>query len=104
MNPNPLQKSLEFILKMGKNPYERKWPKILHSFLEKYDGLFLYDIYINKIYIIDDEDIQFVNKYGYSLIGNPDHPDGTSNSHEYFLIYDVFFTSFEPRTRILVLY
>ena len=27
----------------------------------------------------------------YALIGNPDHPDGTSTDHEYFCIHDDLF-------------
>ena len=57
-------------------------------FLEKYGRLSLYDIVFEKIYFIDDEDINFVKGYVYALIGNPDHPDGTSNDHEYFTIHD----------------
>ena len=60
-------------------------------FLEKYGVLSLYDIDIEKIYTIEYEDIWFLNKYGYALIGNPDHPDGTSTDHEYFLIHDDLF-------------
>ena len=54
----------------------------------KYGGPFIYDFGFGKIYSIDDEDIQFVKRYGYALIGNPDHPDGTSNDHEYSTIHD----------------
>ena len=60
-------------------------------FLAKYGGLSLYDIDFGKIYSIDDEDIHFVNGYGYALIGNLDHTDGTSTDHEYFCIYDDLF-------------
>ena len=60
-------------------------------FLKKYGGLSLYDIDIEKWYKIDDEDIHFGNKHGYNLIGNPDHPDGTSTDHEYFIIHDDLF-------------
>ena len=38
-------------------------------FLDKYGGLYLYDLYFQRRYYIDDEDIQFVNGYGYALIG-----------------------------------
>ena len=41
--------------------------------LAKYEGLYLYYIVYEKIYSIDDEDIQFVKGYGYDLIVNPDH-------------------------------
>ena len=52
--------------------------------LAKYGGTSLYNIFFEKIYSIDDEDIHFVKGYGYAFIGNPYHPDGTSNYHEYF--------------------
>ena len=57
-------------------------------FLAKYGGLSLYDIDFGKRYSIDDEYINFVKGYGYALIGNPYHPDGTSTDHEYFCIHD----------------
>ena len=60
-------------------------------FLAKYGGLSLYDIYFRRIYSIFYEDIQFVKGEGYDLIGNPDHPDGTSTDHEYFCIHDDLF-------------
>ena len=60
-------------------------------FLAKYGGLSLYDIDTEKIYSIEDKEIHFVNADGYALIGNPDHPYGTSTDHEYFFIHDDFF-------------
>ena len=60
--------------------------------LVNYGGLSLYDIDMEKRYSIDDKEIHFVKEYGYALIGNPDHPDGTSTNHEYFCIHDDFFT------------
>ena len=42
-------------------------------FLAKYGGTSLYYIVFEKIYSIDDEDIQFLNWDGYDLIGNTDH-------------------------------
>ena len=60
-------------------------------FLDKYVGLSIYDIDFGKRYSIDDEYIHFVKEYGYALIGNPDHPDGTLTDHGYFWIrYDLF--------------
>ena len=60
-------------------------------FLAKYGGLSPYDIDMEKRYSIDDKEIRFVKGYGYALIGNPYHPDGTSIDHEYFCIhYDLF--------------
>ena len=57
-------------------------------FLAKYVGLSIYDIYFGKRYSIDYEDIHFLKVYEYDLIGNPDHPGGTSTDHEYFCIDD----------------
>ena len=53
-------------------------------FLAKYGGLSISDIDMEKRYSIDDKEINFVKGGGYALIGNPDHPDGTSTHHEYF--------------------
>ena len=39
-------------------------------------------------YPIDDKGIHFVKGDGYTLIGNPDYPYGTSTHHEYFCIHD----------------
>ena len=50
--------------------------------LAEYAGISLYDIDFEKIYSIDDEDIQFVKGDGYALIGNPKITDGTSTDHE----------------------
>ena len=60
-------------------------------FLAKYVGLSLYDIDLEKRYSIDDKEINFVKGDGYALIGNPDHPDGSSTDNEYFCIHDDLF-------------
>ena len=57
----------------------------------KYGRLSLFDTYIEKIYTIDYEEIRFVKKYGYALIGNTYHSYGTSTYHEYFLINNELF-------------
>ena len=59
--------------------------------LEKYGGLSIYDIDMEKRYSVYDKYIHFVKWKGSSLIGNPDHPDGTSTDHEYFCIHDDLF-------------
>ena len=72
MNSNLLQDILDLILKIGgklmkntaKDPALDFWKKMVFS-------LSLYNIGIEKICTIDDEDINFVNKYGCDLIGNP---------------------------------
>ena len=63
-------------------------------FLEKYGGISIYDIDMEKRYSIDDEEIHFVKGDGYALIGNPDFPDGSSTDHEYFCIHDDFLTEY----------
>ena len=60
-------------------------------FLANYGGLSLYDINTEKRYYIDDKEIRFVKGDWYTLIGNPDHPDGSSTDHEYFCIHDGLF-------------
>ena len=79
--------------------YIEDWEKFLMKkdyqrnctfFLDKYGRLSLYDIGFEKRYSIDDEDIHFVNGYGYYLIGNPEHPDGTSTDHDFSFHDDLF--------------
>ena len=60
-------------------------------FLAKYGGLSLYDTYFRKRYSIDGKGIYFVKVDGYALIGNPDHPYGTSNDQKYLCIHDDLF-------------
>ena len=59
--------------------------------LAKYGGLSLYNIYKEKRYSIDDKKIHFVKGDRYALIGNPNHPDGSSTDHKYFCIRDNLF-------------
>ena len=59
--------------------------------MDKYGGLYLYDIDTEKRYSIDDEEFRFVKLDQYALIGNPDHPDGTSTDHAYYCIHDDLF-------------
>ena len=67
------------------------------NYLGKYVGQSLYDEGMNKRYTIDHENIHFVNKYGYALIGNYDEPDGTSTNQEYFSIHFCLFVRFTAR-------
>ena len=62
-----------------------------NRFLAKYGGLSLYDIDTDKRYSIDGKEIHFVKGDGYALIGNPDHPDGSSTDDEYFCIHEDLF-------------
>ena len=70
-----------------KKYYQRSRTRLLSN----YGRLPLYDIDMDKRYSIDDKEIHFVKGDGYALIGNPDHPDGTSTYHEYFCIHDGLF-------------
>ena len=87
MNQIPFKsvESLYWIL--TKNPNE-KWPNIPHPIFGKQWLYLFYVIDTYKIYAIDDEDICFVNKYGYDLIGNPDFTDEFSTDHKYLFIHD----------------
>ena len=46
---------------------------------------------MEKRYSINYKEINFVKGYRYALIGNPDHPYGSSTDHEYFCIHDDLF-------------
>ena len=59
--------------------------------MAKYGGLSLYDIDMEKRCSIDDKETYFVKGDRYSLIGNPDLPDGSSTDHEYFCIHEDLF-------------
>ena len=78
-------------MKIGKFLMTKNYQKTCTCFLAKYGGLYLCDIYFEKIYSIDDEDIYFVKGNLYALIGNQYHPDGTSSDNEYFFIHDDLF-------------
>ena len=79
------QKRSEILhLRLGKFLIKKNDQRTRTHFLAKYGGLSLHDIYFGKIYSIDDKYIHFVKGYRYALIGNPDHPNGTSTDHEYF--------------------
>ena len=60
--------------------------RYVNRVLAKYGCLYIYDLDLNQRYTIDHEYICFVKKYGYNLIDNLDHPDGTSTHREYFFI------------------
>ena len=51
----------------------------------------LYDKDVKKIFIVDHEELQFNKKYGWTLIGIPEEPDGSLSDHEYFFILDDLF-------------
>ena len=51
-------------------------------FLAKYGSLDLYDEDLEKIFIIDYEQLKVDKNSGWGLIGIPDKPDGTLSGHE----------------------
>ena len=56
--------------------------------LAKYGGLSLYCIVFGERCSINDKGVHFIKGDRYALIGNPNHPDGTSSYHEYSCIHD----------------
>ena len=88
----PVKRELrDYIEDWGKLPINKNDQRTRTWLLARYGWLSLYDIYFEKIYSIDDKGIHFLKGYGYALIVNPDHPDGTSTDHEYFFIIDDLF-------------
>ena len=60
-------------------------------FLAKYGSLALYDEDLEKIFIIDHEQLEFDKTDGWALIGIPEKEDGSVYDHEYFCIHDYLF-------------
>ena len=54
-------------------------------FLAKYGSLALYDVDLEKIFIIDHEQLQLDKTDGWTLIGLPEEEYVTLSDHEYFL-------------------
>ena len=70
---------------------KKNYQRSCTRFLAKHEGRYIYYIHFESRYSIDDENIHFVNGYGYALIDNPNNLDGTSTDHEYFFIHDDLF-------------
>ena len=51
----------------------------------------LYDEFLKKIFIIDNEQLKFDKTGGWDLIGLPEKEYGTLYDHEYFCIHDDLF-------------
>ena len=62
---------------MGKNHIKNKSQVSKTMFLAKYWNLALYDVDLEKIFIIDHEQLQFNKTDGWTLIGIPEKEDGT---------------------------
>ena len=60
-------------------------------FLEKYGSLVLYDEDVKKIFIIENEVLQFDKISGCNLIGIPNEINGLMSDNEYFCIHDIIF-------------
>ena len=60
-------------------------------FLEKYGSLALYDGDLEKIFIIDHEQLESDKNSGWDLLGIPDETDGTLSDHEYLCVHDDLF-------------
>ena len=60
-------------------------------FIAKYGSLDLYEEDLEKIFIIDHEQLKFRRIYGWTLIGITDKPDVYLLDHEYFFIHDDLF-------------
>ena len=73
-------------MKIREISYEKNDQRTRTQLLGKYGGLSIYDIYFEKIYSIDDEDICFVK-----VIGNQYNPDGNSTYHKSFFVHDDLF-------------
>ena len=77
---------------MGENLIPKTKKKLSRTvFLEKYDRLALYDEDYKKIFIIDNEGLQFDKKIGWTLIEIPDEHNGLIFDHEYFCIHEDLF-------------
>ena len=88
----PVKRALRaYIEDWGKFSMKKDDQKSCTRFLAKYGGLSFCDTDTEKRYSIDDKEIYFVKGDGNALIGNPDHPDGSSTDHEYFCIHDDLF-------------
>ena len=59
--------------------------------LEEYGSLDMYDKDMEKIFIIDHEQLQFDKNAGWTLIGINNKPDGSLYVHETFCIHDDLF-------------
>ena len=100
--PEPVTIYPRYYIEDRGNPLWKNDQRTCTQFLAKYCGLSLYDIGFEKIYSIDDEDIHIVTGYGYYLIGNADHPDGTSTDHEIFSFMMNCLTESKKLTRIQI--
>ena len=76
---------------MGKIAYQEQEPSIKAIFIAKYVSLALYDVDLEKLFIIDHEQLQFDKTDGLTLIGLPEKEYGTLSDHEYFCIHDDLF-------------
>ena len=88
----PLNRELRAYIEDWKILSMNKYDQSSHTrFLDKYGGIYIYDIDTEKRYSIDDKEIHFVNGDGYALVCNPYHLDETSTDHINYCIHDDLF-------------
>ena len=71
-------------------------------FIEKYGSLDLYDKFLEKIFIINQEQLQFDKNAGWTLIGIPEKHDGTLSDHECFCIHNDIFGRIQSTDRNII--
>ena len=57
---------------------------------------------MNKIFIIDQNKLEFNTNAGWTLIGIPEKPDRTLSDHEYFSFMMIYLIEFNQIIRILI--
>ena len=80
-----------YIEEWRKNHIKNKSQVLKTIFLAKYGSLALYDEYLEKIFIMNHEQLQFDKTDGWALIRIPKKEDGTLYDHEYFCIHGDLF-------------
>ena len=70
--------------------------------IEKYGSLDLYDKFLEKIFIIDQEQLQFDKNSGWTLIIIPEKPDGTLSDNECFCIHNDIFGRIQSTDRNII--
>ena len=88
----PVKRELRaYIEDWGKLSMKKNDQRTHTCLLAKHIEISLYDNDFGSRYSIKNDKIHFVKGDRYALIGNLNHPDGTSTDHEYSCIYDEFF-------------
>ena len=85
---------------MGENHIKNKSQVSKTMFLEKYGSLDLYDEDLEKIFIIDHEQLQFDKTDGWTLIGITEKEDEILSDHEYFCMHDDIFDRIQSTDQV----